>query len=71
MAEAAPERRDDAAVRRARSVRTALALASIAFVFFLGVLFSREAGGISVVFSTAGFVLMVVLLALVGINLRR
>ena len=68
--EAGPGRNSPEA-RRARSVRIALSLLSIALVFFLGVFFSRRLGGISVVMSAAGLVLMIVLFVIVAIGSRR
>lgn len=63
--------RDTPEARRARSVRIALSLLSIALVFFLGVFFSRRLGGISVVMSAAGLILMIALFVIVAIGSRR
>lgn len=57
--------------RRTRSIVTALALGGVALVFFLAVLFSRQMGGLSMVMTTGGIVLMVMLVVLIGANLRR
>ena len=62
---------DEARRRRQRSIGMALALASIALLFFLGVLFSRTLGGISWVMTTAGFALMAILAVIIALGSRR
>jgi hypothetical protein len=50
-----PTGRDDARKLRAANLRTALVLASIALVFFVGVIASRFMGGYATGMSVVGF----------------
>jgi len=57
--------------RRAASVRTALILASIAVVFFGGIIYANVSGEPTVGMSVLGFGVMGFLLVAIGRNLRK
>jgi len=57
--------------RRAASVRTALVLASIAAVFFGGIIYAHVSGEPTVGMSVLGFGVMGFLLVAIGRNLRK
>ena len=56
---------------RAQNVRTALVLASIALVFFGGVIVAKFLGGWTVGMSVVGFGVFIFLAFAIGRNLRR
>jgi hypothetical protein len=61
----------DGDVRRVASVRTALILASIALVFFGGIIYAQYSGEPTVGMSVLGFGVIGFLLVAIGRNLRR
>jgi amino acid transporter len=63
-------RSDDPAVRRA-NVRTALILATIAVVFFLGIVFAKYMGDAPTSMTVLGVAVLLFLLVAIGRNLRR
>jgi hypothetical protein len=66
---AQPGRDGDA--RRMASVRTALILASIALVFFGGIIYAQYSGEPTVGMSVLGFAVIGFLLVAIGRNLRK
>ena len=62
--------RDPAQLRRS-NVRTALALASIAATFFVGVIATKFMGGYEVGMSVVGFGVFLFLCLAIGRNLRK
>jgi amino acid transporter len=69
----APEPERDAEAQRVRraNVRTALALASIALVFFLGILLAKFLGDASTGMTVLGFAVLLFLVFAIGRNLRK
>ena len=64
--------RDDAAARvRRANVRTALVLASIAVVFFFGILAAKFIGDTSTGITVLGSAVLLFLVLAIGRNLRR
>jgi membrane associated rhomboid family serine protease len=61
----------DANRRRGASVRTALTLASIALVFFGGIIYAQYSGEPAVGMSVLGFAIFGFLLVTIGRNLRK
>ena len=61
----------DSNARRMASVRTALILASIALVFFGGIIYAQYSGEPTVGMSVLGFGIIGFLLAAIGRNLRK
>jgi membrane associated rhomboid family serine protease len=61
----------DADRRRGASVRTALTLASIALVFFGGIIYAQYSGEPTVGMSVLGFGVFGFLLVAIGRNLRK
>ena len=64
-------RTDNAARLRAANVRTAVVLASIAFVFFAGIIVSEYLGGPKVALGVMGTVVLLFLVLAIGRNLRK
>jgi len=70
MAPPAPSRSDDARIR-ATNVRTALVLASIALVFFGGVIAAKFMGGWTIGMGVVGAAVLIFLAFAIGRNLKR
>jgi hypothetical protein len=71
-ADANPDRSDEVAVRvRRANVRTALVLASIAVVFFIGILAAKFMGDTSTGMTVLGAAVLLFLVLAIGRNLRR
>jgi hypothetical protein len=66
-----PDRPSDDNARRAASRRTALVLASIAAVFFVGVILAQYSGSPSVGISVLGFAILGFLTVAIGRNVRK
>ena len=66
-----PERNAEAQRVRRANVRTALALASIALVFFLGILLAKFLGDASTGMTVLGFAVLLFLVFAIGRNLRK
>ena len=56
---------------RNANVRTALILASIAVVFFFGIIFARYIGDASTGMTVIGFAILLFLVVTIGRNVRR
>lgn len=56
---------------RSSNVRTALILASIAVVFFFGIIFARYIGDASTGMTVIGFAILLFLVVTIGRNVRR
>lgn len=65
------QHRDPQADPRAANVRTALVLASIALVFFVGIIVAKFMGGWTTGMSIVGFGVFIFLAFAIGRNLRR
>lgn len=65
------QQRDPPASPRAGNVRTALVLASIALVFFVGIIVAKFMGGWTTGISIVGFGVFIFLAFAIGRNLRR
>ena len=66
----ARSRTNDAAQLRRSNVRVALTFASIAFVFFVGVIAAKYMGGYEVGLSIVGAAVLLFLVLAIGRNLR-
>jgi hypothetical protein len=66
-----PRDQSDRDRRRVSSVRTALVLASIAVVFFCGVIFAQYSGSPSVGIAVLGFAILGFLIVAIGRNVRK
>jgi hypothetical protein len=66
-----PDRNADAQRVRRANVRTALALASIALVFFLGIVFAKFLGDASTGMTVLGTAVLLFLVFAIGRNLRK
>jgi hypothetical protein len=66
-----PTKPDDAQRVRAANLRTALVFASIALVFFLGIIATKWIGGPTVGIGVMGAAILVFLVFTIGRSLRR
>jgi len=67
----APTKPDDARKIRAANVRTALVFASIAVVFFCGIIATKWMGGPTIGIGVMGVAVLVFLVFAIGRNMRR
>lgn len=56
---------------RSANVRTALILASIALVFFFGIIFAKFVGDASTGMTVIGFAILLFLVVTIGANIRK
>ena len=66
-----PTRHDAARRAKSANVRTALVLASIALVFFAGIIATKWMGGPTIGIGVMGVAVLVFLVFAIGRNLRR
>ena len=71
MTAESPRSTDDRAKLRAANLRTAWVLASIAVVFFVGIIASKFLGSPSTSISVLGGAVLLFLIVAIGRNLRR
>jgi hypothetical protein len=67
----APPKADEAARRRSANLRTALVFASIAVVFFFGIIATRFMGGGTIGIGVMGAAVLLFLAFAIGRNLRK